>query len=116
MLLWLPFFTSSALAVATSMQLPQGNLDKLSVTGTLSDEMMAMDECPMQQADSSPSSGVHTTCEICHFVGAGYLPMPNIEIASAQTASAMNPNSSVSFISITTTPPLPPPLLFVTAG
>ncbi len=104
------------MAVATSMQLTQGNHDKLSVTGTLSDEVMTMDECPMQHADSAPSSGFHSTCGICHFVGVGYLPMPNLEVPSALSALVINPAPSISFISVITTPLLPPPLLFVTAG
>jgi len=116
MLLWLPLFTGSAMAVATSMQLAQGNLDKLSISQTMSDEDMTMDECPMQHADGSSSSSAHSTCEICHFVGAGYLPVTNIDVPTARTAVTLNPTASISFISTTTTPLLPPPLLFATAG
>jgi hypothetical protein len=116
MLLWLPYFSSSAMSAALSMQLMQLNFDEQPSSQASSVDRMYMDECPMQQTDDAQPSAEHGRCNLCHFVGTGYLPVSDIDVISEQASATKDLPLLIAFNSLNSAPLLPPPLPFATAG
>ncbi|HEY0665776.1 MAG TPA: DUF2946 family protein [Gallionella sp.] len=116
MLLWLPLLSSSALATSVSMQLQQGGCHQAStpvmshgdmaegMTGHHHDEMMA-------SADEQGASC--NACGVCHLACTGYLAVPAAQVVAMQLSAGEIAPCLVSFISFTSAPLNPPPLVRV---
>ncbi len=113
MLLWLPFFSGSALAASVSMQMPSGACHDVAMQ-MMSDVEMAdmMATSHTEHGDMSPSSDEqHATCNaICHLACTAYLAVPTVELVPVQISASNISPYLFSFHSITSTPLLPPPL------
>jgi hypothetical protein len=115
MLLWLPVFTGSALAASISMQLPQAGCHEAATVQTMSHEGMDMGEHHMHHGEMPTPADEHSpscsSCGVCHLACTGYLAVPDVAMAAAQTAALETTPYLVVLHSFTSAPLVPPPLV-----
>ena len=115
MLLWLPFFTGSALAASVSMQLPQGGCHEEAASQPMSHHHMAMGEHHMHHGEMPTPPDNHgpacNACGVCHLACTGYLSVPGVTTVAVQTAALEIAPYLVVFDSLTSAPLVPPPLV-----
>jgi ferredoxin len=112
MLLWLPLFSSSALATSVSMLMQQADCHEASASQAMTYEDMAEHhqhhgEMAAAADEQAPSCNA---CGVCHLACTGYLAVPVVELVAAQTVARDSTPYSVSFISVSSAPLDPPPL------
>jgi len=110
-MLWLPLFSGSALAASVAMQMQQGDCHEATMQASSDDDMSAHQHNEMPAADEQTPAC--SACGVCHLACTGYLAMPTVELIHAQTSAAEFPAYQANFISVTSTPLLPPPLVRV---
>ncbi len=71
---------------------------------------MDMGEQQVHQCDSSAPHEDCSCCNICHLACTGYLGVPGLKMADAQTLARENTFYLVVFNSVTSAPPLHPPV------
>ncbi len=99
MLIWLPLFSTNALAVSVSMSVPAGHCqdESMQISG------MAMDNMD-RQANDQPACD---SCTLCHL--ACTAAVPGVLLAVQNAVREVTPDA-VYFYSFTSAPLLPPPL------
>ncbi len=112
MLLWLPLFTGNALAATVSMQLPQDSCHEAAEAQFMTHEDMGEHHQPRgeQPATADEHSPSCSSCGVCHLACTGYLAVPSVAIAAAQTSAREITPYLVVFHSVTFAPLVPPPL------
>lgn len=122
--LWLPLFSGSAMAASVSMQLDMGSSHHPS-NGMSDDAMMDMshgDSCEMSAASgdldghaATPDHPHHkcSACGICQLACSGYLAMSALNGLSVQQSASTPSGYLLSFVSVTSLPLLPPPLVLI---
>ncbi|TAJ79324.1 MAG: DUF2946 domain-containing protein [Gallionellaceae bacterium] len=112
MLLWLPLFTGSVLAAAVSMQMPQSGCHEAAASQAVAhDDMEQHHHHPQEAPTQDEHSSSCSACGVCHLACTGYLSVASAAIVSLQTTSREVTPYLVAFSSVTSTPPLPPPLV-----
>ncbi|HLP97382.1 MAG TPA: DUF2946 family protein [Sideroxyarcus sp.] len=111
MLLWLPLSGGSALAATISMQLQQGGCHEMTAAMSHDD----MGEHHQHHGDMSAAADEQTpscnACGICHLACAGYLAVPGSATVAAQPAALEATPYLLSYISVSSAPLVPPPLV-----
>lgn len=107
MLLWLPLFSSSALAATVVMQMPSGACHDVGMPVSATMDMAMNDH----DANSASTDGCSTSCGVlCHLACTGYLAVPSLALISVDSAEPQISLYRVSFHSFVSVPLLPPPL------
>jgi hypothetical protein len=113
MLLWLPLFSTNALAAALSMQLQQGGCHEAAAMQTMSHADMGEHHmhhgAPTSEADEH--SPICSDCGFCQVAGSGYLAVADTQLLAPQTAARATTPYLVTFHSVTSAPLVPPPLV-----
>lgn len=119
MMLWLPLSSGSALASSLAMEVASHH--KMTMAHESCHEMAGMDVMVYAAAHdatgsilaaSDDDSGTScNTCGICHLACSGYLAMPSILAPDMPQAAVEVTPYRFSFLSITPTPLVPPPLV-----
>ena len=112
MLLWLPLFSSSALAASLAMQLQQGGCHAAAAVQTMSHENTG--EHHQHHGDLSAAADEQqpscSACGICHLACTGYLAVPEAATVAAQANALEATPYQVSYLSVCSAPLDPPPL------
>jgi hypothetical protein len=112
MLLWLPLSSGSALAASISMQLQHGGCAESSEMHAMSHDGMAAHHQHHEQAPAANEQDSScNSCGVCHLACTGFLAVPAVEMAVAQTAALESTPYLVSFHSHSSAPLVPPPLV-----
>lgn len=118
MLLWLPLSGGNALAASLAMQLQQGECHPAAATmshegmadhGMMMDHEMPSHDHTAMQADDETSNC--TSCGVCHLACTAYLDAPAVALPLAETVSSAVAAAAAHFVSHTSAPLLPPPLV-----
>ncbi len=110
MLLWLPFFSGSALAATVSMQMPQGSCHEVSAPADMaSGDMVEHHHSALAGGEDEQSSSC-SGCGVCHLACTGYMAVPGLEMAVMPSSAREVTPYLVVFRSITFEPLDPPPL------
>jgi uncharacterized protein involved in copper resistance len=117
MLLWLPLFSGNALAATVSMQMHQSPcheemqaMDDMSMAD-MDMPNMSMSEMDVHHMPSNPHGATCSACGVCHLACAGYLAAPSAELASIQAAAREITPYLITFVSVSSAPLDPPPLV-----
>jgi len=103
MMLWLPLFSGGALAASVSMQMPASCHEAMSLH-----EMSAEVHLHSSSDKHAPASG---GCGLCHLACAAFLSADSQKMVSQETTASLATPYSVIFISVSSVPLLPPPLV-----
>ena len=111
MLLWLPLFSGSALAATISMQTQQGRCHETAASHTMAHSHMGAHH--QHHSEMPPSTDEHSpSCSaVCHLACTGFLAVPGIALAAAETHVRENTPYLVAFDSFSSAPLVPPPLV-----
>lgn len=119
MLLWLPLSGGNALAASLAMQLQQGECHPAAATmahedmadhhGMMMDHQMPSHDHAAMQADDDTSNC--TSCGVCHLACSAYLHAPAVALPLEKAVSRAVPATAAHFVSHTSAPLLPPPLV-----
>jgi len=109
MMLWLPVFSGSALAASVSMQMPSSSCHEAMSSHAMSGETHQHASTMHSSSDKhAPASG---GCGLCHLACTAFLSADSQKLVPLESTASIATPYLVVFISVSSAPLLPPPLV-----